>query len=423
MLLASAMWGWSNKVTQRNNEAQWELWCDSEGFMPCEFQWEEDVYPCEGPWAKGWAKVTPLLGDTLFDNLTRRVYLSCPVQGSLENYFNGVTWRGYIAFKKGQSLRYFKTGYARDWNCGGLFALRRSLIIGLEKNWGSMPSETRGFVRGLLTGNRKEISDSIRQHYTRLGLMALLAISGMNLVLVYGAVLKTIDLYIGMTRGKFKIRWMGSPAFWAMTAVSIYALLGAWTPPVLRAFGMLLLAKCALLLGRRYRSWNVLFFMAWLELWLHPTSWGGASFLLTYFGVAGIFWFGQCWRLKSNRGFLIFMLQLYGISWGAMLWTWPITVMFFGSAPSWAWLFAPLFCVIFSVVMIYALLLAGLSLVVQCPVMLVLPLTYYNRLLEYCSQQGAWVTSVLPSHQAWLIIYYGAMLAYLWTKKEPRKVE
>jgi ComEC/Rec2-related protein len=419
-ILASFVWGTTLYEQDTISQRQWEAWSQEKGYLKCQFEWLEDVYPIENNLAKGWASLIPMEGDRPCVSLARKAYLSCPKQGDDSNYFSGCTWTGYLSFREGQSIKFFKTGHAENRSISNLMAWRRSLILLLERRWENIPQEIRGFLRSLCTGNRRELSDSLRQHYQRLGLMALLAISGLHLALVYGLVFSWFGFLQRCWPQNSQSIWLCKPSFWACLAVLVYAALGGWSVPLLRALGMVLLARLAIGLGRRYVSWNGLFFMAWLELIINPSSWLSVSYLLTYLGVAGIFWFRQCWVIRIQSKSLKNLWQAYGLSWGAMLWTWPLTVMYFGTFPSWGWLLGPLFFATFAGILFYVLLLILASLVISCPAWVALPLTLYHQFLEWCSNHGAWVCSVKAGESFWIFLYYGSLLGLLWTQQKSK---
>jgi len=295
--------------------------------------------------------------------------------------------------------------------------LRNILVRRLEDNWSHL-GETISLplLRALITGDRQGLEAQQKLPFSRLGLLALLAISGLHLGLIFICVKWLLG------------RWAPDHAgLVALLVALVYATLGGWAIALTRSFGMCALANLAPWIFRKYKGWNALFFMAWLELCLNPSHLGSPSFLLTYGGVVGILWVATLISRhlpQSNKGRSISLrrriLEAYLFSWGAMLFTWPITAIYFHSIPTWAWLWAPPFCLTFSLVMGWVFICLLVSLLFPLPSLMLWPLDQYLELLQLLSDTGAWISPKVPDNPLWMAPYYLGLLLFL---LGPKKAE
>nr|WP_289628180.1 DNA internalization-related competence protein ComEC/Rec2 [Listeria ilorinensis] len=110
--------------------------------------------------------------------------------------------------------------------------LRQSLLNQIEQGFSK---QTAGYMQALLLGDKARLSAEVYQEYQQLGIVHLLAISGLHINLFSGIVF-FILIRLGTTREK--------AAFILCIFLPLYALLAGANPPVLRAaiMGMLVFA-------------------------------------------------------------------------------------------------------------------------------------------------------------------------------------
>lgn len=413
ILIGSVALGWSSALSIEQAERTWENISKAKGFIEIQGTWHRDVYTSNTYPYEGWATVIPLSNQSPTPSLSRKVRAKLLTDGPLakeEAKMAGHQWQGRMLMRGESPSPFVNLSYGSPIPPSPWIQLRNILIKRLEKNWSHLQGEKAlPLLRALITGDRLGLEAQQKLPFSRLGLLALLAISGLHLGLIF----LSVKWILGS--------WVPAKAAWvALLIAMIYATLGGWSIALIRAFGMCSLAVIAKNFLRKYKGWNALFFMAWLELTLHPRHLNSPSFLLTYGGVFGILWSSnlikrflpalpQGQKLTFGRR----ILETYLFSWGAMLFTWPITGLFFNSIPTWAWLLAPPFFLTFSFVMAWVFMCLILSLIFPLNSIMLMPLEAYLNLLHIFSETGAWVAFKIPGHAAWTIPYYLGLILFM----------
>lgn len=139
------------------------------------------------------------------------------------------------------------------------------------------PEATAGLVRGMLLGERKEVPPQVEEDFTILGLIHLLAISGLHVGIFVGCLFGGLQ-WCGVTRER--------AALVTILAIPLYVLLTGAGAPVVRAGTMGVLALLALLLRRFSDSLSFLAVAALAMLMWNPYVLFEAGFQLS-FAVTG----------------------------------------------------------------------------------------------------------------------------------------
>lgn len=138
----------------------------------------------------------------------------------------------------------------------------------------------------VLLGAREGLDPEQTQAFVETGTVHLLAISGLHLGILAGALL-------------FVMRRAPIPQSWASLTVAVlsifYMLLTDARPPVVRATILVLIVCWALYLGRRALSFNSLAAAALIVLGLSPAALFHLGAQLSFLAVAGLMWFGPRW--------------------------------------------------------------------------------------------------------------------------------
>ena len=138
--------------------------------------------------------------------------------------------------------------------------------------------ENADIARALILGDRSELSSEARTSYTRAGAAHLLAISGMHIGILAGA--------IALLLGRFLKR---SSAFWlTLILLAAYGLLIGFTPSVTRAILMFAFLGMGPLLGHRSDGLTRLGASMLVYLLIRPVAVIDAGFVLSYGATAGI---------------------------------------------------------------------------------------------------------------------------------------
>lgn len=290
---------------------------------------------------------------------------------------------------------------------------RCRLLQRLEEHWWQS-SDATAMSRALVSGNRDGLSAGRLNAYYRLNLGHLLAISGLNVGI----------LYVACSGMLTRLRL----PFWCIKALALftvfaYGCLGGWSISLKRAVLLCTLAVLAFALGKAYQNvrLNALIFLAWLEWVLDPGVFDSVAYWLTYLGTAGIFIMLPLWerspdKERKSKGYFKWKawmergFQAWSISWGAVALSWPVVAMTFGVMPYWCLILAVPLMSLFTFVLMAVLGGVVWTLVIGQPA------TWsdycsqaYTYLVEGLSGMEAWVWPVDQIHGAWLGFYYFAL--------------
>ena len=179
-----------------------------------------------------------------------RTGLSCPVQGSLlvpekhrnENSFD------YQRYLSHQNIHWIlKANFISFSTCKKeknslVVPIRNFRMKGISYIKEHFPEESSGFVTALIFGDQSEINEEDLTNYQRLGLVHLLAISGLHVSLLTG-MLFYLGIRIGITRERMILL--------ILVFLPIYTLLSGGSPSVMRSCLMAMLFFALMLFKKR----------------------------------------------------------------------------------------------------------------------------------------------------------------------------
>ena len=152
-----------------------------------------------------------------------------------------------------------------------------------------LPHESGTVADALITGSRQALSDEVKEAMRGSGLAHLLAISGLHLGIVTGfvffvfrgvlALIPRIALYYPIKK------WA---ALAAIPVAAFYLVMSGSPIPTTRAFIMVALVMCAIILDRNPISLRLVAVAALLILMLTPEALLSASFQMSFAAVAGL---------------------------------------------------------------------------------------------------------------------------------------
>ena len=251
-----------------------------------------------------------------------------------------------------------------------------------------------GLSYAMLLGQTGKLTDDVVTGYRSAGIAHLLAVSGLHVGLLVGAVL----LLLRLCRCPARWRWLPTLVVWLP-----YAWLCGWSPSVLRAGTMALTLLVAKSLGRRYDPPSAWAGAALLLLLIKPLWLFDVSFLLSFAAYFGIIVLLPYFRRGFDRlaglpklSFLdkvpSFLREALVINLAVTLSVTPLSVYFFGGI-SWLTIpfnlvFVPLMSLVYTVLFwgtLLGLVWSGLS-VVLYPVQWVVLLV--NRTMMWVAGGG-----------------------------------
>lgn len=229
------------------------------------------------------------------------------------------------------------TGYVREHPdnrllapAAGLDALRADLSQGMVEALGGEGPLHAGsrFIRALTVADTRAFDEADWEVLRATGVGHLMSISGLHIGLVAG-------LFALLARGFYRL-WPAlglrlplpqGAAFAALQGAAGYAALAGFGVPVLRSLLMVAAALLAVLLRRRSSTWQAYALALFVLVLSDPLSVLGASFWLSFLGVAWLLW---C--MPSDLQQLPGWRRLLGAQLVASLGLLPLTVFFFGQA-------------------------------------------------------------------------------------------
>lgn len=199
----------------------------------------------------------------------------------------------------------------------------------------AFPEDAAPLIRALTTGNRDNLTDHYTSSLQRTGLSHTVAVSGMHLSFLAALVSGLLG------RGKRR------SALVTCGVVLVFTLISGCTPSVVRAAVMLILLQLAALLGRERDPLTALALALMLLLAWNPFSAAHIGLQLSFASVAGILLFSDRLQERMLRGWkrppkdsiplrLLGALVCFGAAalsatLGAMVFTTPLTALYFGS--------------------------------------------------------------------------------------------
>ena len=288
-------------------------------------------------------------------------------------------------------------------------------------------AEAGSLTEAVVLGTRDGLTDSARASFSRVGLSHTVAVSGMHV-----SFLVSLLLFLCGRRRKLA-------AAVTLPALILFAFLVGCSPSVVRAVVMQILLLLAPLLGRESDGPTSLSFALLLLLLWNPYAAASISLQLSFAAVAGIFLVSgpileklrPCWDWKARSwpGGLVrraahFVCATCATTLGALLFTTPLSALYFGSVSILAPLanLLTLWAVSFLFLGGLAAGLAGL-LSVGAGSLLALPVTGLARFILWVAETlgrlpFAAVTLSSLYYKLWLGAAYLLVGALLWFRRE-----
>lgn len=187
------------------------------------------------------------------------------------------------------------------------FELRGKIATNIQS---ILPPKEATLVLGTVLG-LDTISENFREQLVETGTLHVVVVSGQNMMIVSG-IFMALAKYIGRRKSLIL----------SLFAISIYAFIAGFEPPVLRAGLMAAFASLALFFGRENNPILSLVLAALMILLVWPKALFEVSFQLTFAATIGIITLGKYLQEKLRR--LDFIGQNAAISTSAYVFTAPL---------------------------------------------------------------------------------------------------
>jgi len=146
-----------------------------------------------------------------------------------------------------------------------------------------------GVTQALMMGERGAIPEQVMDDFRDSGIAHLLAISGLHIGLIAGIVFVGLRGMMALSSAlalSYPIKKWAAMA--ALVSAFAYAMIAGATVPTMRAFLMIAVVLCAVLVERRGLSLRLIAFAACVILLIKPESLLGASFQLSFAAVTAL---------------------------------------------------------------------------------------------------------------------------------------
>lgn len=203
-------------------------------------------------------------------------------------------------------------------------AVERFRLAGLK-------GDELGLVAALTVGDRKLLSPEIRQTFSKIGIAHVLALSGLHVGFVYGALLLLCRFIPGNTLQQRLLRY-GLP----LLGVVFFALVAGGAPSLVRAVVMLFFFSLSYILPGRRASFSALAGAALCLLLYDPRALFSIGFQFSFAAVAGILLFASplMGLVRTHHKILHYCWGLGCVSLAAQVGTLPLQLYYFGVLPT-----------------------------------------------------------------------------------------
>lgn len=244
------------------------------------------------------------------------------------SYRDYLARRGIHAMIPNAQVETLEHDQGRPW-MAAMYALKTRAQKTIDR---LLPSPQAPLLSGILLGVESSIPDDVREAFNRTGTSHIIAISGANIVIVIGVLMKLLKPGLG----KHRAGWV------TMLGVGSYTLFVGADPAVVRAAIMGSMAILASQSGRKTHGLTSLAFAIWLMTLWNPLTLWDIGFQLSAAATAGLvllgdFFTGGLERLL-RRGFTDqtaqqitrWLSEPIAISLAAQVTTTPLILVYFG---------------------------------------------------------------------------------------------
>lgn len=188
-----------------------------------------------------------------------------------------------------------------------------------------------GVISALTLGDKRPLSDEVREVYADAGVSHVLALSGLHVGVIYGLL---SFLLRGVVRRR-SLRWLRESL--TVIVLWLFALMVGMSASVVRAVTMCTLYMVARWVSRDSSSFNTLSLAAFVMLLVKPYNLFDVSFQLSYMAMVAILWLEpyleRLFGLGGLHPVVAYPVGIVCMSLAAQLGTFPLVLYHFGTFP------------------------------------------------------------------------------------------
>lgn len=194
----------------------------------------------------------------------------------------------------------------------------------------SLDTDAQSFISALTLGHKDDLSNEIKEAFRASGTSHILAVSGLHVGIVFGAITLIFSLFA--THGRLSV----IKQIVIIATLWLYAFVTGLSPSVIRATVMLTIALIGKASGKRLFTYNVLAASAFLILSIKPNQLYDAGFQMSFAAVASIIAINPILvgAFNPQRKLTNSITNLFTVSLSAQIGVLPITLYYFGTFPT-----------------------------------------------------------------------------------------
>lgn len=288
----------------------------------------------------------------------------------------------------------------------------RAHLLGVYKKFG-LEDDEFSVLAALTLGYKDELDEDIRKVFSASGAAHILAVSGLHVSTVYGAVF-LIFSFLGKSR-RMKI----ISTLLSVVLIWVYAFITGMSPAVIRASLMLSFVSVGTSLQRKSSIYNTIFISAFLILLVNPNLLFNISFQLSYAAVLSIIMIHKLLYpiLSPTNKILKWLWGLITVSIAAQMGTAPISIYYFNQFPNYFLLTNIIAIPLASMIIYTSIALFVFSWLPYINTVIALTIKYLVKTLNLSLEQivslpGAFSAVYISNAQLWLLILTLLLILY-----------
>lgn len=348
--------------------------------------------------------------------------------GQLETptVFEDFNYQGYLAKDGIYSVIYYPKIEPTGKNRGNFFykaiySFKDKTKQAVEK---IMPLPEAAILQALTLGNKKSLTEDLKEQLNITGTRHVTAISGMHIIILIKALMFLL-IGIGL--------WRGQAFYFTLAIIALFIIMVGAPASAVRAGIMGAILLFAEKIGRLNSSGRAIVFVAAIMLALNPLLLRfDVGFQLSFLAVLGIIYikpiFDEWLKKIIKKEKLPYLVQIVTMTLAAQIATLPILVYNFGRisfiSPLANILIVPALPYVMGASFIFSLgavLWIGLGKILIWPTWFMF--AYITKLIEWLSKIPFSAKEISNVHWLWLIAYYILLVGFLWWyKKRNRRI-
>ena len=200
---------------------------------------------------------------------------------------------------------------------------RLNLLFRIDNS--SLQPQNKAILKGIILADRTEINQEIINHFSKTGLIHILAISGSHMAIIFLMILFVLNPF-------FSVKYRNIPIYISLAAIWGFAIFIDYGNSVVRSCIMITVYYIMIFLQRKPNLLHSLALAGMMILSIDTQQLFDVGFQLSFLAVFGIFWLYKPitnhYKPLKNRA-IRFILNTFSLSLAAQLTTLPLILFYF----------------------------------------------------------------------------------------------